>query len=83
MHSKSLWQHQHTHTHTAPHLNHGTLIVTACIGLARTIYIRCTYGIFGLDITKYMVYIYVYIRFWPTLCMQDGCVLSALAIGSN
>jgi hypothetical protein len=37
------------------------------IGLARTIYIRCTYGIFGLKITKYTVYIYVYIRFWPTL----------------
>ena len=37
------------------------------IGLARTIYIRCTYGIFGLEITKYEVYIYVYIRFWPTL----------------
>jgi hypothetical protein len=37
------------------------------IGLARTIYIRCTYGIFGLEITKYTVYIYVYIRFWPTL----------------
>ena len=28
-------------------------------GLARTIYIRCTYGIFGLEITKYTVYIYV------------------------
>jgi len=37
------------------------------IGLAKTIYIRCTYGIFGLEITKYTVYIYVYIRFWPTL----------------
>jgi len=37
------------------------------VGLARTIYIRCTYGIFGLEITKYTVYIYVYIRFWPTL----------------
>ena len=37
------------------------------IGLAKTIYIRCTFGIFGLNITKYTVYIYVYIRFWPTL----------------
>jgi len=37
------------------------------LGLARTIYIRCPYGIFGLEITKYTVYIYVYIRFWPTL----------------
>jgi len=32
-----------------------------CLGLARTIYIRCTYGNFGLEITKYTVYIYVYI----------------------
>jgi len=40
-----------------------------CVGLARTIYIRCTYGIFGLEITKYTVYIYTYIRFWPTLVM--------------
>jgi hypothetical protein len=31
------------------------------------IYIRFTYGIFGLEITKYTVYLYVYIRFWPTL----------------
>ena len=31
------------------------------IGLARTIYIRCTYGIFSLEITKYTVCIYVYI----------------------
>ena len=41
------------------------------VGLARTIYIRCTYGIFGLEITKYTVYIYVYIyiRFWPNLIL--------------
>jgi len=38
-----------------------------CMVLARTIYIRRTYGIFGLKITKYTVYVYVYIRFWPTL----------------
>ena len=31
------------------------------------IYIRCTYGILGLKITKFTVYIHVYIRFWPTL----------------
>jgi len=30
------------------------------IGLARTIYIRCIYGIFGREITKYK-YIYMYI----------------------
>jgi len=43
------------------------LSVCIHVGLARTIYIRFTYGIFGLEITKYTVYIYVYIRFWPTL----------------
>jgi len=37
------------------------------VGLARTIYIRCLYGIFGREITKYMVIYGVYIRFWPTL----------------
>jgi len=41
--------------------------ITKYIGLARTIYIRCIYGIFGREITKYTVYMYVYIRFWPTL----------------
>ena len=42
---------------------------TPCIGLARTIYIRCMYGIFGRGITKYTVIYDVYIRFWPTLAM--------------
>ena len=37
------------------------------IGLARTIYVRCTYDIFGRGITKYTVIYGVYIRFWPTL----------------
>ena len=37
------------------------------VGLARTIYIRCTYGIFGREITKYTGIYGVYIRFWPTL----------------
>jgi len=35
--------------------------------LARTIYIRCVYGIFGREITIYTVIYGVYIRFWPTL----------------
>ena len=37
--------------------------------MARTIYIyiRCMYGIFCREITKYTVYVYVCIRFWPTL----------------
>jgi len=40
------------------------------IGLARTIYIRCIYGIFGREITKYTVIYGVYVRFWPTLKMM-------------
>ena len=41
-----------------------------CLGLARTIYIRCIYGIFGREITKYTVIYGVYVRFWPTLHMS-------------
>jgi hypothetical protein len=37
------------------------------IGLARTLYIRCIYGIFGREITKYTVIYGAYIRFRPTL----------------
>ena len=37
------------------------------VGLARTIYIRCIYGIFCRDFIKYTVIYGVYIRFWPTL----------------
>jgi hypothetical protein len=37
------------------------------VGLAKTIYIRCIYGNFGREITKYTVIYGVYIRFWPTL----------------
>ena len=43
--------------------NHGHTYVL----LARTIYIRCIYGIFGRKITKYTVIYGVYVRFWPTL----------------
>jgi hypothetical protein len=39
--------------------------------LARTIYIRCIYGVFGREITKYTVIYGVYIRFWPTLHILD------------
>jgi hypothetical protein len=42
------------------------------IGLARTIYIRCIYGVFGREITRYTVIYGVYIRFWHTLYMEDG-----------
>ena len=30
-------------------------------------HIRCIYGIFGREITKYMVIYGAYVRFWPTL----------------
>jgi len=41
-----------------------------CLGLARTIYIRCIYGIFGREITKFTVIYGAYIRSWPTLEMS-------------
>jgi hypothetical protein len=45
------------------------------IGLARTIYIRCIYGIFGREITKYTVIYGVNIRFWHTLHINHAhCV---------
>jgi hypothetical protein len=37
------------------------------IGLARTIYIRCVYGIFGRESTIFTVIYSVYTRFWPTV----------------
>jgi hypothetical protein len=37
------------------------------VGLARTIYIRCMYGNFGREITKYTVIHGAYVRFRPTL----------------
>ena len=37
------------------------------LGLARAIYIRFTYGIFGREITQCTGIYGVYIRFWPTL----------------
>ena len=56
------------------------------LGLARTIYIRCTYGIVGLEITKCTVYIHVYIRFWPALPMvhkrqRAYCHISNTCVG--
>jgi hypothetical protein len=35
-----------------------------------TIYIRCIYGYFGREITKYTVIYGIYIRCWPTLDMK-------------
>ena len=48
--------------------DHATLPKPATyIGLAKTTYIRCIYGILGREITKYTVIYGVYIRSWPTL----------------
>ena len=35
--------------------------------MARTIYKRCIYGIFGREITKYTVIYGVFIQCWPTV----------------
>ena len=51
----------------APHCTH---MDPSCLGLARTIYIQCVYGIFGREITKYMVIYGVHTRFWPTLSIS-------------
>ena len=38
--------------------------------MARTIYIRCIYGIFGREIAIHTAIYGVYIRFWPTLVIR-------------
>ena len=38
-----------------------------CIGLAKTLNVRCIYGIFGREITECTAKYGAYIRFWPTL----------------
>jgi len=48
---------------------HRAVSYVGCVGLARTIYIRCIYGVIGREITKYTVIYGAYIRFWPTLGM--------------
>jgi hypothetical protein len=45
------------------------------LGLARTMYIRCIYVIFGRQIPKYTVIYGVYIRFWPTLLISVTLLL--------
>jgi hypothetical protein len=42
-------------------------VLLSFLGLARTMYLRCIYGISGREITKYTVTYVVCIRFWPTL----------------
>ena len=53
----------------------------SCLGLARTIYVRCIYGNIGRKITKDTVVYGVYIRFWPTLllCSHLNCLYLGLA----
>ena len=43
------------------------------VGLARTINIRCIYGIFGREITIHTAIYGVYIRFWLTLRIHTFC----------
>jgi hypothetical protein len=61
----------HTHSDYDTQTTKSRAIATSSliIGLARTIYIRCVYGIFGREITKYTTIYGVFIRFWPTLTM--------------
>jgi hypothetical protein len=47
-------------------------------GLARTIYIRCMYGVFGRKITESTVIYGVHIRFWPTLVIAHLPAAEAL-----
>ena len=61
------YAHTHTCTRTRTSLRDMHLYSThscrtcTCVGLARTIHIRCMYGIFGREITKYTVIYGVYI----------------------
>jgi hypothetical protein len=44
---------------------------TILLGLARTICIRCIYGIFGREITKYTAIYGAHIRFSPTVIIMQ------------
>jgi hypothetical protein len=65
--------------------SYNSSIVAVCVGLARTLYIRCTYGIFGRETTKHTVMYGVYIWFWPTLSVlyrqKRACRFSCLVVG--
>ena len=55
------------------------------VGLARTIYIRCTYDIFGLEITKYTanircVYMYIYGSGQPYVIAVCGIAVCVIAV---
>ena len=55
----------------------GTVADNICVGLAKTIYIRCIHGYFGRKIIEYTVIYGAYIRFWPTLHMWGYNLYSA------
>ena len=65
------------------HKCHSSVLHSPCVGLAITIHIRCMYGKFGREITKYTVIYGEYVRFWPTLCNIYGfhmlCIYTGLA----
>ena len=63
----------HAYGKTAGRTHSEWLLRAKHLGLARTIYIRCIYGIFGWEITKYTVMYGAYIRFWPTLKHRPNC----------
>ena len=57
------------------HVRPATCACPVRVGLAITIYIRCIYGLFGRNITKYTVIYGVYIQFWPTLVIYGGTIV--------
>ena len=78
MHHTCITHMHHTHaSHTCMHMR----VCLCSVGLARTIYIRCIYGVFGWKITKYTVMYGMhisYIRFWPTLPTTRKNVLCSI-----
>jgi len=60
------------HGKTSEHANTNTRELVSSedsnsLGLAKTIYKRCMYGIFGREFTKHIVIYGEGLRFWPTL----------------
>jgi hypothetical protein len=49
------------------------VLFVICVGLARTKYVWCIYGIFGREITNYTVKYGVYVRLWPNLGVWYMC----------
>jgi hypothetical protein len=68
---KEGWIMKSAGTHTASHTSWTEWSRPIYLELARTIYIRYIYGIFGRKTTKYTVIYGVYIRFWPTLNLSN------------